>query len=204
MDKKLIIILSSKNILYDSLSNNIHNQKANIRLLQCRKSIDDILSLPIKIDVLIIDDIDYKSDILAIYSKYVFSFLKTKIKHQIFLKKPLNFPNFLQEVNSALLNDKAFIFIDGNIYCELRSSFTSRNGEVIKLSHIENLVLKRIILSDDYFVTKESLKENVWKYSKKSETKTIEQSMHNLRMVLPEGFLAPLKDGYKIFGKEIY
>lgn len=204
MNNKSIIISSSKSIIYENLCHNLGGANPDIILLDSKELVDNFISSPIKIDVLIIENIEYKSDILALYSKYVFSFIQTNIKHQILLKKPLNLPNFLQEIKSALSGEKSFIFVDGNIYCELRSSFTLSHGEIIKLSNIENIVLKHIFLSKECYISKEYLRDNVWKYSKKAETKTIEQTMHNLRYILPKGLLAPFEDGYKIYAKEIY
>lgn len=204
MDKSIIIIFSSSDCLYENISKNLPPDLYDVRLFGHQEEIDDFIDSPYKIDVLIIDNIPYRTDILSIYAKHVFTFVDSGFKHHILLKRPLILADFLSEIEASLSVKKVFAFIDGNIYCELRSSFAQKNGEIIKFSHIENTIFKHIILSKDFYLSKELLQKDVWKYSKNVETTTIEQSMNKLRNALPNGLLAPYLEGYKLFAKKIY
>lgn len=204
MDKKIIVIASGQDFLYQNISNNLDSSLYEVKIFKDGNSIDAFLKDPFKIDALIIEDIVSNANILSIYARNVFVFSDLGVKHQILLRKPLMLSLFLQEVKNGAQSKKAFLFVDGNIYCEVRSSFTIQSGSVIRLSHTENAALKHILLAKDYYLSKESLQQNVWKYSKDAETTTIEQSMKRLGSVLPEGVLRPFEEGYKIFAEKIY
>ena len=126
------------------------------------------------------------------------------MKYQIDIKKPMNLARFMKEILYFLENPKVFCVInDDFVYCELKSTFSTKDGLLLKLSNIENMILKSLILAQDHYISKETLQSNVWKYASNSETKTIEQKMQYLRSALPKGLLRSFADGYKMFAKKI-
>lgn len=203
MDRKCIIIVSSQDFLYHNISANLSEETYDIRLFNAEEEIENFISNPQRIDALIIDDITYKIDLLSIYSRIFFSFQDLKLKRQILLRKPLILADFLSEIEVGLKSNKIFSVIDGNVYCELRAVFVQKNGEIIKLSQIENLVLKHILLSKDFYISKDILQRDVWKYSKDAQTTTIDQSMQKLRKALPKGLLVSFKNGYKLTAEKM-
>jgi DNA-binding response OmpR family regulator len=200
MYKGLIIIVSEDNYLFQAIQENLH---IDIELLKHKSDIDNFLTNPRRIDVLIIDILAYNINQISNYARNIYVFSDLKIKHQIILKKPINLANFLGEILSNINNKKLFSILDKHIYSEARSDFTCSDGKILKLSSIENLVMKNLLISEDFCLSKEFLRENVWKYSKKAETTTMQQTILKLKKALPNGLLKPCKDGYKIFAKEI-
>ena len=204
MDKKIIIIVSSQDVLYQNIATNLGHDFCEIKTFKDKNSIEEFTKNPFKIDVLIIDDITQSLEWLVIYARNVFSFSDIGIKPQMLISKPLMLSSFLVELYNAIESKKIFVYIDGNIYCEVRSSFVRKDASILKLSHTENAVLKHILLAKDFYLSKASLQENVWKYSKEAETTTIEQSMKKLRSLLPNGLLEPYEKGYKLLAQKIY
>lgn len=198
MKKELdnIVIIGSDDLLYKALKEALGS---NILLLRDKISIEKYIKSPIKITTLIIEEEQDNIDKLSCFAQFVFSFVDAKIKHQIMLKKPIKLSDFIDEIENTICNKKIFRLLGDYVYCELRSSFIKTNGGIIKLSNIENKVMRAIILSQDFYISKDTLQKDVWKYSIAAETNTIEQNMQKLRNVLPDGFLRVFKDGYKIF-----
>lgn len=200
MSKSLIIILGGGKYLFQTIKENL---PFDIEFFEDKKDIDKFLTNPRRIDAFIIDTPAYNVDQIANYARNIYSFFDLKIKHQIILKKPINLADLLSELEVSVKNNKLFIILDKHIYSEMRSDFICSNGKILKLSHIENLVLKHLLLSKDFYLSKESLQENVWKYSKRAETTTMQQTILKIKKALPDRLLRPYKDGYKIFAEEI-
>ena len=74
------------------------------------------------------------------------------------------------------------------------SRFTPKTLETLK-------VMREFLLAKDFFITREYLLQNIWKYSSNSETTTIEACMNKLRNKLPNATIEYSKDGYQLYAE---
>ena len=70
---------------------------------------------------------------------------------------------------------------------------------MMHLTKKENAVIRELILSKDFFISREYLLKNIWKYSANSQTTTVETCMNKLYSKLPRGMLKQLNEGYQLY-----
>lgn len=194
---KLIVVLSEDKILYQSLVDNIDDLDISIIHAQDISEAKKILATNHKTTVTIVDKWSGDTAFITNYSKYIFSFAPNKLKHSILFKKPHRMADFIAEIKKSISNNKLFCIINGGILDELRSTIIFPT-EILRLTEQENIIMRAFVLSQDFFITREMLLKNIWKYSENSETTAVESCMNKLRNKLPQGMLEQSKDGYQL------
>ena len=200
---KSVIVLSKNDILYRSLKDNICN--TNIDYIKERSEAIKYLSENHKATIIVIDewDDDFTTDLLAKYSKYIFCFKPNKYVHSLVFTKPFRLEGVILEIEKSLANNRMFCIINGNVYDELRSIIIFPS-KILHLTRKENSVIREILLTENYFVSRSFLLQNIWRYSTYSQTTTIESCINRLRSKLPSGMLEQLKDGYQLHIKHFF
>jgi hypothetical protein len=194
---KLIVILSENDVLYKSLVDNLSD--AEIDIIHIKNIMDGkkTLSRYHKSIITIIDQWTSDIDFITKYSKYVFSFVPIQLEHSIIFKKPFRITDFIAEIEKSMQNNKLFCVINGYIYDELRS-IIHLSDEILLLTTKENAVMKQFLSSKSFFISRDFLLQNIWKYSENSQTTTVESYMNKLRNKLPKTMLEQYKDGYSL------
>ena len=68
----------------------------------------------------------------------------------------------------------------------------------MNLSSKENILIKELLLAENFYLSREFILGSIWKYSSKSETNTIESHIHKLRSKVPYfNILVPTGDTVK-------
>ena len=186
LTRKLCIIISNNKIIYKALRDNIpHN--FNIDLDICNQQ---FIASVCKIDLLIIDhDINAKN--IPLYKvNYVVNFTDHKVSdEEIRMSKPFKLNNLLDIIELNTSYTDIFCCINNNwIYSQKASKLTSQLEE-ISLTDKENKIFVSLLTSKGFTTTKNELQNNVWRYHKDTESKTIETHLYNLKKKLPLNLL---------------
>ena len=193
-EPKNIIILSKNDYLYSSLSQLNFLPHALIHI-----DSKELFQQYKKSDITIIDLWSGDAEFIIPFSKYVISFHPYSQAHSnLLFKKPIIIEELINEIHKCLLNDKLFAVINDDIIYDEVNARISNVRNVVKLSTKENILIKELLLAENFYLSREFILGSIWKYSSKSETNTIESHIHKLRSKVPYFNIQPSNEGYRL------
>ncbi len=179
------VIISPNKILYLDLMYNLADQHSFFILQSCNDIIN-FLRDNFKINILIIDDKgEYINSCLQISQNVINLTNNIILANSIALQKPFKFIELIDIITSYRKNQKFFCNINKDIIYDSYTATVKTKTQQVMLTDKENKIFETLLFMEGYKVTKESLLEIVWSYSKNIRTQTLETHIYNLKQKLP-------------------
>ncbi len=188
-----IVVLENNEIICQALTD--FTKPNNIISCKNNDSVNNILKQIYKIHLLIIDDFDLCNQILLDRSYLVINFTSHEIPNSLFYEKPFKLQNLLDKVNILYEKKKIFCIINNGLLYDEEKSILRWYQKIIHLTEKENILLSILIGANDFYQTKEDIKNLIYSPNKVDDF-VIDSLALRLRQKLPIPLLSCNNKGY--------
>lgn len=188
---KKIVIVSSNDILFNAINDYLQFADQGLKSTIEAELTKDSIALWSVIDLLIIDEAVVFSLPELYKVKSIISCIDVKTREYDFVKiaKPYKLKNIISIILDVAKNSEMFRMIGNDIIFDERASLLKLPEGNIKLTPKEREAFKFLLTSEGNWADKDRLLEVIWKYSKHSETTTVDTHLYNLKAKLPDKML---------------
>jgi len=196
---KHIVVISNNPVIYDNIRDNLAESLAlDYSILYIDSSLlnwQNILSEIPPIDLLFLDK---PADTLPLHKiNQLINLSGKKVSEsETSLNKPLKLSAIITLINKTLKNRMLFCRVNQDLIYSERLSGIFSVDQSIPLTSKENEIFRALMLKESHSMTKEDLRDQVWKYHKDNQSTTIDTHIYKLKQKLPSGLLEIKQDSY--------